>query len=154
MNKYEEIVAIIQRVHPDLFDFMHVGGEQYKMKFKYAGVTDDVLILRDTEHQVFRTTSKSTNIITAFIDTEDMESDRQIYFELTYNINDHHDCMGVLIMDWDYGLCDDTCAWLFGMGIDIRFKRESINNSRFHGVVSYDKEAIMRRHTIKNIVNG
>lgn len=53
----------------------------------------------------------------------------------------------IMTMEWDFGLSDASCVSLYENNFVIRYK-----NSDSIPMAIYDRQAIMRRHTIKEII--
>lgn len=148
----QSIHEIIRNVLPDLFD-IHRCEDGYRYYFKDRSITHNGFKISDILLMEYDNSSNREGVV----DVELVQSISplnvydKIELELTfdnpnyYNPREDH---GLLQSNKNLNLSEETCTALYQMGIDIKYY--SSDDKDFIG---YDRQRIMRKHTIENIIN-
>lgn len=73
----------------------------------------------------------------------------EFLFEITIDA-DVDEMVGSVLMENDYKLSEEACMTFYDLGLDICYNPTGDND--YNDYETYDKEAIMRRYTIKSII--
>lgn len=130
INKHSEVCDIIERLYPNTLRFAWKDGLVDSIVLVDTKITRGKLKLRDMG-----------NNIVAF---EPLAMGYQVvYIHLRLNLLTQN---GFIFFKTDIGLSDESCARMYLNNIDIRINAEA----KFG--LKYDRQAIMRRYTIKEII--
>lgn len=155
-------IDIIRKAHPDLFDFID-GDDMPHLYFKDKNISRDAFYINNVRKQkamgswVNGIRIASYDTISMYIQGYSVDEQRTMWMELNFRVDGYISDGGCLIMSEDYKLSDCTCVGLYEMGIDVFYRddkspKKRYINGLFLSYESYDKDVIMRRHAIKNII--
>lgn len=130
---YDDYKKILD-IYPDLMECHFAGKEFLGMKFK------NQFIYKAMGYSIMRIFEKDSTMI--WIESKDFDSAAE-YVKLRLNLLQQS---GYFYMDMDMHLPDEVCMFLYNMNIDIYVRVDGHS-------IPYDKNSIMRRNTIRNIIN-
>ncbi len=144
----KKATTIISEVLPDLFHIKKYGDKSY-FYFKDENISTSCFDILSVDEEKGL---NQNNYISIELKKSIHSNFNYFRLHLAFNDPDYTNPVrerGELSITGNYDLPFESCAKLFLMGINIRIRREAPNSE----YVYYDREAIVRKYTIENIIN-
>ncbi len=145
----DRMIQMIVDVLPDLFV---VNGTRLRFKDQHISPDDFYIDTIDFATEIVPKTGNQNEIYQVRLRNVwwvKKAGTGMMVLNMNYpNFSEHRDFRGIMIIGNDENMLkDDSCVALYDMGFNIASNKVDQN------FTSYNRAAIMRRHTIKNIIN-